>query len=369
MSGVEEEDAREVVEVAPARGALGGAAAGSGMAGPQQLEGLRGREWQQEQQDPQQEQEQQQQEQQQEQERQQEQQRPSAAERVASGILLGGCVLAGLVRVASGSASAAVARYAEARMAAADRAEPPTRVSPHMQQGLQVAAAVASGAACVTGHIASAVGEASYALAQHIAAVSRENREQRRHEGHSAGSGGRRRHGRHSAAGARGEAGDGEARGGGDEGGQSALKTVGAAGLLAYVQIYDALEEAAKQVLAHSAEASAQYIGYKYGPEAAAAAQMGVPLAQNVVHTATNAARLAVARALVSEGAQRSAALYLQAALDPAALSPPEGAAALAAAAGGRPAGGIGAPAGLVGGGVGLRPLVTPIEMRAMPVA
>jgi FtsZ-interacting cell division protein YlmF len=139
MSGVEEEDAREVVEVAPARGALGGAAAGSGMAGPQQLEGLRGREWQQEQQEPQQEQEQeqeqQQEEQQQEQERQQEQQRPSAAERVASGILLGGCVLAGLVRLASGSASAAVARYAEARMAAADRAEPPARVSPHMQQG------------------------------------------------------------------------------------------------------------------------------------------------------------------------------------------------------------------------------------------
>jgi hypothetical protein len=100
----------------------------------------------------------------------------------------------------------------------------------------------------VTGHIASAVGEASYALAQHIAAVSRENREQRRHEGHSAGSGGRRPHGRHSAAGAHGEGGDGEARGGGGEGGQSALKTVGAAGLLAYVQIYDALEEAAKQV-------------------------------------------------------------------------------------------------------------------------
>jgi hypothetical protein len=66
---------------------------------------------------------------------------------------------------------------------------------------------------------------------------------------------------------------------------------------------------------------------------------------------------------------QRSAASYLQAALDPAALSPPEGAAALAAAAGGRPAGGIGASAGLVGGGAGLRPLVAPIEMRAMPVA
>lgn len=38
---------------------------------------------------------------------------------------------------------------------------------------------------------------------------------------------------------------------------------VGAAGLMAYVTVYDSLEQAAKTVLTHSADASAQYIQYK----------------------------------------------------------------------------------------------------------
>lgn len=152
---------------------------------------------------------------------------------------------------------------------------------------------------------------------------------------------------------------------------------------------------------------TAQYIGYKYGPDAAAAAHRGVPLANGVVETvrsnlepagapwrlcwilitsdqpiggsaaahasllqrpqraaaaptppspaslsrphkyqATNAARLAAARALVSNDAQRDAAAYLSQALGPAAGA--------AAAPGG-------APAGV------LQLEVAPIEMLPMP--
>lgn len=44
---------------------------------------------------------------------------------------------------------------------------------------------------------------------------------------------------------------------------RSALHTVGAAGLVAFVDVYDSLESAAKLVLTQSAEASQQYISYK----------------------------------------------------------------------------------------------------------
>lgn len=44
---------------------------------------------------------------------------------------------------------------------------------------------------------------------------------------------------------------------------RSALHTVGAAGLVAFVDVYDSLEAAAKKVLTDSGEASQQYIAYK----------------------------------------------------------------------------------------------------------
>jgi len=45
--------------------------------------------------------------------------------------------------------------------------------------------------------------------------------------------------------------------------GRSALHTMGAAGLVAFVDVYDSLEVAAKVVFAQSAEATTQYITYK----------------------------------------------------------------------------------------------------------
>ncbi len=44
---------------------------------------------------------------------------------------------------------------------------------------------------------------------------------------------------------------------------RSVLHTVGAAGLVAFVDVYDSLESAAKLVLTNSVEASQQYITYK----------------------------------------------------------------------------------------------------------
>jgi len=46
----------------------------------------------------------------------------------------------------------------------------------------------------------------------------------------------------------------------------SAMKTVGAAGLLAYVQVYDSLEDAAKVVMMKGGAHARDFIGYKYGP-------------------------------------------------------------------------------------------------------
>ncbi|KAI8472138.1 MAG: senescence-associated protein-domain-containing protein [Monoraphidium minutum] len=338
MSGVDEEDTMEAEEVA-ARGAAALAAATAAVAAGRRAQEPPGGAPS----SPERRQREQQQ-----------QQQLSAAERVASGILVGGCVVAGLVRRASGAASDAVARFTESRMAAAPRADPPAHVPSHVQQGLQVAAAVASGAAVLTGHLAAAVGDASYALALRIADAHQQRRERRRRGGGAAPGGGAaaRRHGPRRGGAREGGGGGGERR-------RSALKTVGAAGLLAYVQVYDALEEAAKQVLAHSAEASAAYIGYKYGPEAAAAAERGVPLAQDVVQAATNVTRLAASRALVSHEAQRSAATYLHEALNPSGAPPPPAAAfSRAAAAAAAPAHASWRPPA---------PPPAPLEMLPMP--
>jgi hypothetical protein len=100
-----------------------------------------------------------------------------------------------------------------------------------------MAGTVASSAAYVTGKLAALVGQASYATALAIAKTL---------PGHKK---------RSSGSSSSSEIVTPEER--------SALHTVGAAGLVAFVDVYDSLEQAAKVVLAQSGEATTQYITYK----------------------------------------------------------------------------------------------------------
>ncbi|KAI8462925.1 MAG: senescence-associated protein-domain-containing protein [Monoraphidium minutum] len=215
-----------------------------------------------------------------------------AADRVASGLIAGGGVVAGLVKKASCAVTGALTSYCEKNLAAPPPGAPgapAAQVSPHFRRGLKVAAVVASTAAYVTGKLAALVGDASYALALRIAKTmpGHTDAPAAAAAGPAAGGGG-------AAAGAGSELAPAE---------RSAFKTVGAAGLAAYVEVYDALEEAAKAVLSHSAVASAEYINYKYGPEAGAAAADSVPVAQDMIQAATNFTRLG-ARAMISKTAK-----------------------------------------------------------------
>jgi hypothetical protein len=101
---------------------------------------------------------------------------------------------------------------------------------------LAMAGTVASSAAYVTGKLAALVGQASYATALAIAKTL---------PGHK----------KRSSGSSTSEIVTPEER--------SALHTVGAAGLVAFVDVYDSLEQAAKVVLAQSGEATTQYITYK----------------------------------------------------------------------------------------------------------
>lgn len=92
---------------------------------------------------------------------------------------------------------------------------------------------VASSAAYVTGRLAALVGQASYATALAIARSLPGHKKQQK-----------------------GELVTQEER--------SVLHTVGAAGLVAFVDVYDSLEKAAKVVLAQSGDATVQYIEYKW---------------------------------------------------------------------------------------------------------
>jgi hypothetical protein len=103
---------------------------------------------------------------------------------------------------------------------------------------LAMAGTVASSAAYVTGKLAALVGQASYATALAIAKTLPGHK--KRSTGSSSSSS---------------EIVTPEER--------SALHTVGAAGLVAFVDVYDSLEQAAKVVLAQSGEATTQYITYK----------------------------------------------------------------------------------------------------------
>ena len=186
---------------------------------------------------------------------------------IASGLATGSAAAAAAVRRGADAVNDAVTRLKERHIAAAATAadgsavpggaapgapqqpqpqpQQHVRVHPALKASLKVAAAAAAAAAAVTGKLAAFVGDASYALALRIAKAL---------PGHSD---------RPTAAAC---AANGTANGGGAElrpEERSAFKTVGAAGLVAYVQVYDALEDAARAVLEHSAGAAAQYIGYK----------------------------------------------------------------------------------------------------------
>lgn len=230
----------------------------------------------------------------------------TTADRVAGALLIGGSVAAGAVGQASSWLGGALRRYAEQRALAREPAPEPARVPPHVAEGLRVAAAVAGSAASATGRLAALVGDASYRIAAKVAEGLSEDTSSASSASSASSSSGS---GGGAAAAMRGPPAPVAAA----RRRRSELKKVGAAGLLAYVQVYDALEEAAKKVLCQGADATAQYIGHKYGPQAAAAASEGVPVARGLIHTATNVTRLG-SRALISKAAQRSAAAYLRAA-------------------------------------------------------
>lgn len=110
---------------------------------------------------------------------------------------------------------------------------------------LELAARIASGAAYVTGTLAKWMGDAAY-YAAHAICKAMPGSSRSRPAG-SSGTG-------HPGATATEEVTPGE---------RSVMKTIGAAGLLAYVDVYDSLESAAKLVLLKSGTASQSYIGYK----------------------------------------------------------------------------------------------------------
>ncbi|GBF99472.1 spartin [Raphidocelis subcapitata] len=251
---------------------------------------------------------------------------------VATGLVSGSAVLAGAVKRASTALNDSITHYKERHIASCGPCQEPARVSPHLRASLKVVGAVASGAAWVTGKAAELLGDASYALALKIAKAL---------PGHDARPA--------AAAGAGAAAGGAAAAGAGGELApeeRSAFKTIGAAGLTAYLNLYDALEDAAVTVVSHSADASAKYIEYKYGPEAGAAAAESVPIANQMVAAARNFTRLG-ARAVISGTAKRTAKIYLKSTM--AGLHPDEQAAARREGSPARPgaaaAGGALAPA------------------------
>jgi hypothetical protein len=206
------------------------------------------------------------------------------ADRVAAGLLLGGTAVASAVGRAAAATADAINGYTRKQM---DKQQPntsPATISPTFKKGLAMAGSIASSAAYVTGKLAALVGQASYATALAIAKSLPGHKKKKKN----------------------GELVTPEER--------SALHTVGAAGLVAFVDVYDSLESAAKLVLTQSADASQQYILYKYGPEAGDAAAQSVPVAQDMLAATMNFSRLG-ARAFISKTAKKSAKMYLKSAV------------------------------------------------------
>lgn len=224
----------------------------------------------------------------------------TTADKVAAGLVLGGAVVATAVGKAAAATANAISSYASKQAANGKPNEKPATISPTFKTGLAVAGTVASSAAYVTGKLAALVGQASYATALAIAkSLPGHKKQAKRSSGSSS------------------EIVTPEER--------SALHTVGAAGLVAFVDVYDSLEQAAKVVLAQSGDATTQYIRYKYGEEAGQVAQSSVPIAQDMLSATMNFSRLG-ARAIISKTAKHSASAYLKSTM--AGIHPDEQAAA-----------------------------------------
>ncbi|WIA11726.1 hypothetical protein OEZ85_011821 [Tetradesmus obliquus] len=224
----------------------------------------------------------------------------TTADKVAAGLVLGGAVVATAVGKAAAATANAISSYASKQAANGKPNEKPATISPTFKTGLAVAGTVASSAAYVTGKLAALVGQASYATALAIAkSLPGHKKQAKRSSGSSS------------------EIVTPEER--------SALHTVGAAGLVAFVDVYDSLEQAAKVVLAQSGDATTQYIRYKYGEQAGQVAQSSVPIAQDMLSATMNFSRLG-ARAIISKTAKHSASAYLKSTM--AGIHPDEQAAA-----------------------------------------
>lgn len=221
------------------------------------------------------------------------------ADKVAAGLLTAGAAVASAVGAAATATAGAIQNYAQKQMTAPASLEH-AKVSPHFKRGLAVAGVIASSAAYVTAKLAEAVGHASYVTALAIA---------KSLPGH------KKRHAQAAGAAASDEVTPEE---------RSVLHTVGAAGLVAFVDVYDSLESAAKVVFYQSADATSQYIQYKYGPEAGQAAQESVPVAKDMLDATINFSRLG-ARAFISKTAKTTSKVYFKSTL--AGLHPDEQAA------------------------------------------
>eukprot|EP00879_Flechtneria_rotunda_P001609 GHRR01001769.1.p1 GENE.GHRR01001769.1~~GHRR01001769.1.p1 ORF type:complete len:345 (+),score=146.16 GHRR01001769.1:601-1635(+) len=204
----------------------------------------------------------------------------AAADKLAAGLLWSGTTIANAVGSAATSTSNAIQNYTNKQIARQQPNQKPAKVSPTFRKGLELAGKVAGSAAYVTGKLAALIGQASYAAALTIAKSLPGHKKKQP-----------------------GELVSPEER--------SALHTVGAAGLIAFVDVYDSLEVAAKSVLGQSAEATSQYISYKYGPEAGTAAIQSVPVAMDMLQATINFSRLG-ARAFISKTAKQSAKMYFK---------------------------------------------------------
>lgn len=209
--------------------------------------------------------------------------KPAVADRVAAGLIAGSAVVAATIASAAVSVSGAIRGYANKQTQAVQAGATPTKVSPHMKSGIKVAGFLASSAARVTGGAVSLVGKGADALAHRVA---------------------RTLAGKPTSSPAPGTEGITPEQ-------QSALKTVGAAALLSFVEVYDALEAAAIAVVDESGKGAEQYMGHRYGAEVAQATKDSVPVAKDMVKTGLNFSRLGP-RAVVSRTAKRAAKMTLK---------------------------------------------------------
>eukprot|EP00878_Enallax_costatus_P000368 GHUV01000453.1.p1 GENE.GHUV01000453.1~~GHUV01000453.1.p1 ORF type:complete len:337 (+),score=139.14 GHUV01000453.1:266-1276(+) len=90
----------------------------------------------------------------------------------------------------------------------------------------------------------------------------------------------------------------------------AAFKLVGAALLMAYVQVYDALEEAAQLLFRQASTAGQRYLAHRHGGEAADVAAAALALAADVMTLTLNWFRL-MGRAFFSKTATKTARAYL----------------------------------------------------------